>query len=279
MSLGSRGYLIVWDLKEGKQLRRADGKQAYRQVAFTPNGQKLVAASYYEVDVWDLAGWNRTSLGGHWSYIGGIAISQSGKMLAVTGRMPVSLTPPGIVVYDLPTGKILQTFRGTFMNAIAFSPDSSLLAAAGDSDITLWNTRTWNTEATLSPPVTAPKAEVPITIRRLNLLNNADYLAVDVFTQMHIWDRRRSKLLWSVPYTQAAVSSDGRKLATVIRDSKTDTFSLALRELPAEAPVASWDVGRSYPEAFALSSDATLVSWGTHEKNPASEKVFVFRMR
>lgn len=274
-SVGSRGLLALWDLKENKQVHRTGSRDAYRHVGFAPDGERIITASNYEVHVWGLSDWKRTSMGGRWGYISKLALSQDGRMIAIAGRLPIALTPPGIIAYDLTSGNDLRTFRGEFINAVAFNPDGSILAAGSDTDITLWSTKTWNVEATFSPPVTAPKAACPVTISGLSVLDNS--VLVDVFTQVHLWDQKERKVLWSVPDVTAAVSNDSRRLVLVAWDGKTKTRSLILRDLPAEEPVAIWNLGDRYPYSLTLSPKGDRVAWvEINEKDHAADKVFVY---
>jgi len=320
-SFRSRGYLIVWDLREGKILHREDGRQPYRHVSFTSDNKRIVAASHYEVHVYDVQDWKQTVLVHDRHGIHGVALSQDGKMVAVGGqdwRSPVwkmaqaaqwvsilqtldelrrgkaivddpddsgeSLPMPCMIsVYDLVSGKSLRTLRGELLDigTVTFSPDSRILAAASQANITLWNTETWNIEGSLSPPVAARNAACPVIIEQLSLLDNGSLLAVDWHGGVHLWDSGQGKWLSSVRYINAAVSGDGNRLAMVAWNQKTRTRNLVLRDLPAEAPVATLDLGEErYPYDLTLSPDGTLVAWvETEEGYRPRGKVFVYSMK
>lgn len=184
-----------------------------------------------------------------------------------------------ISVYDLASGKSLRTLRGEFIDVVAvtFSPDSRILAAGSETNITLWNTKTWNIEGSLSPPVAAPNAACPVLIEQLTLLGNDGLLVVDGCGWVHLWGPRQGKWLSSVRYVRAAVSGDGNRLATVVWDQKTMSLTLVLRDLPAQAPVARWDLGDRRPYEFTLSPDGTRVAWVEGLRTPG--KVFVYSMK
>ena len=278
MSLGSHGRVEVRDLKDGKVLHKTEGRESYEHVVFGPDGKWLLAASYYEVKMWNTKNWKGTAIASNLE-VSRIAVAPNGTMLAVSGRLPAFLRPPGILVYDLGNGKKLQTFRGEFLNAVSFSPDGAVLAACSDASITLWDTKTWNIEATFSPPVTAPKATCPVTIHQISILNNKDVFLIDVFTKIHLWNRKHGKELWSAPLAMATVSIGGKRLAGVVWNPKTKTRSLVVRDLPAEEPVATWSLGERYPYSLTLSPKGDRVAWvEINEEDHSADKVFVYRI-
>jgi len=272
-SFGSRGYLIVRDLREGKILRRKDGRDAYMHVSFTSDNKRIVAASHFEVHVYDVQDWKQTVLGDNWYYIKGIALSQDGKMVAAAGVkmvrragwLRIFAERPRIIVYDLLSGKSLRTLRGESADSVTvtFSPDSGILAAASETNITLWNTKTWNIEGSLSLPVPAPKARCRVIIDQLSFMGNDGLIVVDwPSSGVRLWDRRQGKWLWwSVGHSNARVSGNGNRLAMVNWNQKTTSRILVLRDLPAEATVATLDLGDRDPDDLTLSPDGTRVAW------------------
>ncbi|GAG24008.1 unnamed protein product, partial [marine sediment metagenome] len=97
---------------------------------------------------------------------------------------------------------------------------------------------------------------------------------------VHLWDSGQGKWLSCVRYLNAAVSGDGNRLAMVVWNQKTRTRNLVLRNLPAEAPVATFDLGDRYPYELTLSPDGTLVAWvETEEGYRPRGKVFVYGMK
>ena len=108
-------------------------------LTFSPDGTKLVSASWDEVVIWDVA--KRQPIGdplrGHPDLVTSVAFSPDGQTLALGSRGTISY-------WDLSTRKWLGDLdlgRGQYVKSIAFSPDGKTLAAAAEAigTITLWD--------------------------------------------------------------------------------------------------------------------------------------------
>lgn len=276
-SVSSRGSLAVYGLQEKRVLQKANGRNAYSQVAFTPDGAKIVAASLYQVDVWDVRAWKR--LATHAFDVEQMAVSPDGKMLAVSGRLRTLRNPPGVTVFDLSTGKEIRSFRGHFTNAVAFSPDSGRLAACSDTEITFWDTKSWESSGKTAPSGTAPQAACPIVIRGISF-PQGDLCLLNMFQEMNLWDPKPATARWSVPVVTAAVSSDSQWLATVESVAPSRSCNLVIRNMPNEKPLFTWDLGDRHPYGLTLSRDGTLVAWSEiNERDRSKDKLIVWRIQ
>ncbi|HZU34461.1 MAG TPA: PQQ-binding-like beta-propeller repeat protein [Gemmataceae bacterium] len=137
------GTARLWDPATGKQkrcLRRlpnpipGQGRVAFLGVAVTPDGKQVVAVENHStVHVWEIAtGKEVRRLEGHYGF--GMALSPDGKTLAV-GESGESGTQ--FVLWDLATGQQRHVFGAAKLpvSALAFSPDSKLIAAGDEAGI------------------------------------------------------------------------------------------------------------------------------------------------
>jgi WD40 repeat protein/serine/threonine protein kinase len=108
------------------------------RVAFSPDGRRLasVAGVFFsdqpgEVRVWDAASGELLWIGlGHTGPVMGLAFSPDGRLLASSS----TVFPTGtgeVKVWDLRTGKTIQTLPTHGCYGVAFSPDGKLLASCG----------------------------------------------------------------------------------------------------------------------------------------------------
>lgn len=113
---------------------------AVSALAFTPNGEYLVSGSYDRtIKLWHLPTGEMKSLGEHLGPIHTLAIAPDGQTLASASR-------DGIRLWHLRSGELLHRISATVdaVQAVAFSPDGTMLATGGDNNrIQLWR---WHSE-------------------------------------------------------------------------------------------------------------------------------------
>jgi WD40 repeat protein len=146
LAAADAGPLVqVWEAGSGRQVLvcgAADGRGVYWAVAFSPDGRYLVGGGSV-ITVWDVAtstegrqagGKEVRTLAGGPNYLGRIAFSRDGKLLAAAGRERV-------VVWDFASGREVLTYpvRGTTGGTdVAFSPDGTRLAIGGGPGLDVW---------------------------------------------------------------------------------------------------------------------------------------------
>src|SRR5215213_233641 len=130
IATGSRDETVrIWDAVDGHELKRfavkANREEEAQDLHFTPDGDKLIVASKFSCQVWDVASGRilfKFAEGGAWS----VAVSPDGKRFAL-GRYE-----PLIQIFDANSLKqVLQiAAHEAKINNLAFSPDGSTIASA-----------------------------------------------------------------------------------------------------------------------------------------------------
>jgi WD40 repeat protein len=135
-----QGFVDLWDLGTGERLRQHRGGEQVRDMLFTPDGQRLVAArGNGQVQVWDVAGG---------SLLANYRATTNGEDAAIAAD-PVKgeLATAGVGRVDLrarDTGEILRTLRSTALGSdpigqLRYRPDGGALAAVATQPRGDWN--------------------------------------------------------------------------------------------------------------------------------------------
>jgi WD40 repeat protein len=143
----SDSHVVLWDLEQGKVLKRlTDGKLRYYAAQVSPGGKYLAAQGGRYIRLWDTATWKplpnleaELALDEIGTYFGSFRFLPDGRSLAVLvdrlkEKPPKGPAPLDLVVWDIPSGRVVlrvpcQHPEG--INAITASPDGRTLALAG----------------------------------------------------------------------------------------------------------------------------------------------------
>ena len=128
----SQAKVFIWDVSAGKRLQAADGnKKDSRMIAFTQDGAVLVTAGLDErAYFWDIdTGSKRRDLQIPLSAVSVLSPDGTWLIYSKGPKTFVSRLQPGEVKYDEFDG------NATSERAMAFSPDSSLLATGDSSGV------------------------------------------------------------------------------------------------------------------------------------------------
>jgi WD40 repeat protein len=138
-SAGLDGKVMIWDVRERREVKTLHPKGMVFGVAFFHQGRALVTTGTDKLArIWDLeSGKVRLILQGHTSnQVEALAVSHDDKVIATGGWDGT------IKLWDPATGKATADLRheGGWVLALAFSPDSQLLASAGqDGMVRIWD--------------------------------------------------------------------------------------------------------------------------------------------
>lgn len=137
-AIGIEPVVNVWDANtlQRRHVLRVGHTDAIQDVTFTPDGRRIVTASWDgTAKIWDLArGRQRATLRGHRGAVLGVAISPDGETIA-TGSHDGTAK-----LWDADTGRQLVTFYGhdLVVHTVAFSRDGRFLATgSGDGTVSL----------------------------------------------------------------------------------------------------------------------------------------------
>jgi RNA polymerase sigma factor (sigma-70 family) len=134
------GRFYVWDVAIGKELDQPGiDVQGCIALALSPDGKMLALGTVTGLRLWDTAGGKGTKLlGDPKDVVGAVAFSPDGRWLAYATDKQV------VHVWDWQTEKV-YTIKGhgaTTYTAMAFSPDSKLLASKWSDETHVWDVAT-----------------------------------------------------------------------------------------------------------------------------------------
>lgn len=260
------GFIRLWELAAGKELRRIKHDTQILKLAFSPDGQQLVGGGF-NLRRWEVASGNELPPF-EWNQRGELveffAFSPDGKRLAVSCDGSKEL-----FLWDTATGKRVCQFDGHRggVTTLAFSPDGSALASGGlernsipGNAIRLWE------------PTTGK--EIRRIGERLGQVHSLTFapnqpvlIAADEDRTIHFWNwktgndvqklKGHKSFVWSI-----AISEDGKILAS--RDTKNN---IILWDAASGKELRRFPGLQDYNAAMILSPDGRLIAQGGPERN------------
>ncbi len=127
------------DPKQAHVARELEAEAPLMACRFDPAGRFVFATAENRIIYrWELASGKRTSLAGHDSWIGDLAITPDGETLISAGYDDTLIWWPATAETPQPANKV-RAHEG-WIRAVSLSPDARLLASAGnDRVVRLWN--------------------------------------------------------------------------------------------------------------------------------------------
>jgi WD40 repeat protein len=133
------GTVKLWDVSDGRELRKFEVDTGASSVAFSPDGRQLASGARNGViRLHDTTTWRQArTLQGHTGQVLGLAFSPDGRRLASAGWEDKT-----VKVWDTASGLETLTLKGhtSGVYSVAFSPDGWQLAS-GSAD---WTVRVWD---------------------------------------------------------------------------------------------------------------------------------------
>ncbi len=132
--LDREGEIKVWNAATGANLITLRHDNLYSNVAFSPDGTKIVCGSSDgTIKVWDWAtGDEVMTLRGHAEAVTSVTFSPDGKRIVSASRDRTAK------IWDSTTGDELLTLRDHGLNSVTFSPDGKSIAAGTLGTVVLW---------------------------------------------------------------------------------------------------------------------------------------------
>jgi WD40 repeat protein len=206
------------DIRPTVRAQIATAERPVGCVRFRPDGGAVLGASDNSVSEWHLPGMdNRVKLAGNNSGFGPV----NGRVNYTPSGREIGALDGELCIRDATTGTLLKSFdsgRSAIME-VAFSPDGSLVGAAGKTGVTVWDTRSGAKVYEIDPRDTKEHY-----VSSLAFSPNGEYLAVgtclvprDLGTPS-IWCARTGHKVRSFPSEPCAIwrlawSPDSQRLA------------------------------------------------------------------
>jgi WD40 repeat protein len=262
--LNMHSAMLLWDAATGNLLQGFPAGSLQQVLAFSPDGRLIAiggeAGSLFVLDR-QSEEWNSLENveDEAVSYIKGVnnlTFSPDGRLIAA-GLAGTDLVP----VWDLGTQTLVVGLHtgSTDGNRAAFSPDGTLLAAAGqDGRVTLWNAADWQAQHTL------------VHSQRVTQMvfspDGASLVTSDERGAIYVWQTSSGQMLRNIGAATAGLealrfSADGSVLFAFAEDHSIYRWSFAGGNLLRSAYLT----GHESLESMAYSASANLIAAGTSE--------------
>ena len=137
--------VTLWDTASGEQVQTISGFETAAPVysaKFGEDGKHILWISRGRVQLSDISSQQLGPEFSHEDFVVSAVLSPDGGLLATAAAGTVDGTfTPAIFLWDAASGELTAILaNGDMFNAIAFSPDGSLIAASIDGAILIWDT-------------------------------------------------------------------------------------------------------------------------------------------
>jgi WD40 repeat protein len=150
VAVPAKGGALLWSICTRKKIRLISNNQRSigrpvtdAAVAFSSDGRTLATSGIDGIRFWNWQqGTVRRSIPGDWPSASFLAFSPDGKILAACQNMKVADPDTKVYLWEVASGTLVRSIDAHGgLNALAFSPDGSLLATAPFKDKTV---RVWS---------------------------------------------------------------------------------------------------------------------------------------
>jgi WD40 repeat protein len=279
------------------------------QVAFSPDGKTLASANTVDdtVVLWDVATLEkRAVLRGRSAQ--SVAFSPDGRVLAAgITEMPKINKPIGVVkLWDLAKSEEIGTLKGELLTnpvwSVAFSPDSSLVAAGSSSparqrlgpnmenadkgEVKLWEVATRRLRAVLAMRA-GPAYGVAFSPDGRILASGGGTLEVQGMGELRLWEVTTGKLKVKVkslaaPVFAVAFSPDGKTIATAggipfdIIKMRQAIAELKLWDVETGNEIAALNGHSGLVHGVAFSPDGKVLASGGGEQSQQQGEIILW---
>lgn len=221
----------LWDVATGKLIRQFKGHtDGVNELAFSPSGKVLASAAQHGVGrFWDVQTGNlihqfKPADGKVLS----LAYSPDGKLLVTSGRSDAGV----LRLWDTETGKEIRHWTANNHNirSAAFSPDGRVIVSAGiwDNAIQHWDPATGreiealygHTGVVYGPLLFSPDGKTMLSCGLDRRVMQWDIASGKQIRQVVSGPLSPQENTW--PYSPTGLSTDGKLLARVVRESKVE---------------------------------------------------------
>ena len=183
------GPIRLWDLNNGKLIRRLNGHKSFvNSIVFSRDG-KFVATGSDDgsILVWNTETWKHEPFHDEQlSSVSCLSYNRDGSFLAAGSQTGE------IFLFDVEKGVAIESFKGHIrrVSRLMFSPDGRQLASAGwDRSARLWDIDTAVLLKTLSAPTSRTRPEDDDYWKTLVFTHDGDLLAINGESRfVHLWN-------------------------------------------------------------------------------------------
>jgi WD40 repeat protein len=261
----------IWDTKSGDLKKTLDVKNMQiSALAFSPDGKLLVSGGFKEAKLWDVdSGELKATLKDHVGSVRRLAIPRDGKFVVTVSSW---FDKCEIRVYELPTGKLLQTINdaGCDLEALGLSADGKTLATGSRvskggfrGDLKIYDLPT----GTLKTTITEPMSWVNV----LALSPDGKTVAYPSEFSIKFCDTGTGQLKRAVKefVSDLQFTSDGKTVVGMI-SSGQDSSDLKLVDVQSGRVTRTLKAKQKGLGCFAVSPDGKLIAVGSGEAGQGS---------